>query len=103
MAHEDEQKLPADAGPVERPVRPLVERLHAYTADPTLYDDYCNAMLEAADEIERLNALRRDLQAERESLLAQLARCGVEARREERERLMAEWKKPGGLMHGPFA
>ena len=33
---------------------PLVERLRAYPADPLLCDDYSSAMLEAADEIERL-------------------------------------------------
>jgi predicted RNase H-like nuclease (RuvC/YqgF family) len=43
----------------------------------------------AADEIDRLHAQRRELQAERERLLERLARCGIEARREERERLGA--------------
>jgi len=34
----------------------IVERLRAYPADPMLCGDYSDAMLEAADEIERLRA-----------------------------------------------
>ena len=63
--------------------RPLVERLRDLSRRghwPFIGD-------EAADEIERLNALRIELQTERESLLSRLARSGVEARREERTRL----------------
>ena len=36
------------------PNAPLVERLRTYPADPLLCDDYSAAMLEAADELERL-------------------------------------------------
>lgn len=96
-------RQPAVGSPLERGVRPLTERLRAYSADTMLCDDYADAMQDAADEIDRLNAQRREWQAEREALLARLARCGIEARREERERLMAEWNKPDGLLQGPFA
>jgi len=64
---------------------PLVERLREMSRRgywPLLGD-------EAADEIERLSAQRRDLQAERERMLDSLARAGVEASRfarRERER-----------------
>lgn len=43
-------------------------------------------------EIERLNAQRREWQAERETLLARLAASGVQARREEREAMCAAIK-----------
>ena len=47
----------------------------------------------AADEIERLNAQRRELQAERERLLDSLARAGLEASRMVRQERheIAQW------------
>lgn len=47
----------AVAGPVKRPVRPLVERLHAYSADTNLSQRYSDAMQDAAEEIKRLRSL----------------------------------------------
>ena len=43
----------------------------------------------AADEIDRLNALRRELQTEREQLLERCARAGMEARMAEGQRWRA--------------
>ena len=77
---------------------PLVERLRAYPADPLLCDDYSSAMLEAADEIERL---RECLQWLQERHRGGLMRAKIDEALG--AKLRAEWSKPGGLMQGPFA
>jgi len=59
----EHQKPEAGGSPVDCQVRPLVERLRAYPADELLSDDYSTAMLEAADEIERLRECLQWLQA----------------------------------------
>lgn len=48
----------------------LVVRLRTYVADMSLCSDYCDAMLEAADEIERLRAYIR----------SECAECGGDAK-----------------------
>lgn len=101
----DEPNTNAGAGPVEHTVRPgagaptLVERLrtdvlwHQRRGNDTIARD-CQ---EAADEIDRLNELRRELQAERETLLERLARSGVKARSEERARIAKLIREHTGL------
>ncbi len=106
---------------------PLVERLRAYPADQTLCDDYCSAMLEAAD---MLDVYAASVEAERSSrgmfwarlenmqkngdtwltvpaVLALLNDCDMLAQlpseRTKAQALRDEWRKPGGLMEGPFA
>lgn len=55
--------LPAAVGtPLVRQVRPLVERLRAYCADEQLSDEYAQAMLDAAAQLERWEAYRAELQ-----------------------------------------
>ena len=87
---EKPKPAPVVVPPVQRAV---VERLLSFPADPLLCDDYSTAMLDAAAEINRLNAQRRELQAERERLLDSLARAGLEASRMVRQERheIAQW------------
>ena len=89
---DDETRQPADAGPVEQRVRPLVERLRA-RRNATRWQrgldlDYATAWepdalcAEAADEIERLRAAL--------DLAAPALEIGCDALRAEAERYHAE-------------
>jgi hypothetical protein len=59
MAHDENSVKPADAGPVERPVRPLVERLRDIAHGMNAAANQA-ALREAADEIERLRSYKAD-------------------------------------------
>lgn len=77
----------------------LIERLHTEAdqcrndgADDIarLLDAGVDALQRQAEEIQRLNEQRIELQTERAALLERLTKCGVEARRAERERMAPE-------------
>lgn len=77
MAHEEGTAKPADAGSVERPVRPLVERLRdtpnwmreSYGSWKDCVLKYDRAPFEAADELEVLRLQRDAIRAALQKVL----------------------------------
>ena len=66
------QNEPAVLGPVERPVRPLCDRLRDWRGDPD------EVMGEAAEKLDKLDALLRDMQADAVRYLVPDNNCGAE-------------------------
>lgn len=99
-----EEKQPAQAGQVERPVRPLVATRaevdalmkrcqvgvggrHALDNAHSIMADCYRTLGALAAELEAMHDMRRELQRQIATLHERCARSGVEARRAERERL----------------
>jgi hypothetical protein len=66
------QTSPAVLGPVEPSVRPLAYRLRTYATDELLSDTYAQAMLDAADEMDRLRAIARDAETSATDLMREI-------------------------------